>query len=333
MTRRERVQRTLAHKDVDKTPYLIELCKETMEAFTAKYGVKKEDFVDFAGCHLEKMNYNGGELISPNRFRDDFGVVWNRSAGDDIGIIEEYLLPEPDVSKFKFPVVDASQIQTVTEKFLNNGRDTFKLAKIGYLLFERAWSLRSMPHLLMDFYDNKDFVRELFARITDYNLAIINEVMKYPIDGFYLGDDYGQQSGLIMGPPLWRKFIKPELARTFAPIKEKGLPVFLHSCGDIYTILGDLIEIGLDCYQTVQPEIYDLKRLKTEFGSHLTFFGAISTQQFLPNAAPGEVGPKIRETIDILGGSGGYICAPTHHVPRDVVPEVVMAMINELRGE
>jgi len=210
MTRRERVQRTLAHKDVDKTPYLIELCKETMEAFTAKYGVKKEDFVDFAGCHLEKMAYNGGEYISPDRFRDDFGIVWNRSTGDDIGMIEEYLLPEPDVSKFNFPVVDAGQIQAVTEKFLNNGRDTFKLAKIGYLLFERAWSLRSMPHMLMDFYDNEDFVRELFARITDYNLAIINEVMKYPIDGFYRGDDYGEQSGLRMGRRIRRKFIKPE---------------------------------------------------------------------------------------------------------------------------
>jgi uroporphyrinogen decarboxylase len=199
------------------------------------------------------------------------------------------------------------------------------------LLFERAWSLRGMENLLMDFFLQEDFVEELFTKITDYNLAIIHEALRYDVDGFYFGDDYGQQNGLIMGPEIWRKFLKPHLKRTFAPIKATGLPVFLHSCGDVSDILDDLIEIGMDCYQTVQPEIYDLRLLKKKYGHVLTFYGAISTQQFLPFATPDEVKIKVKETIAILEADGGYICAPTHQLPEDIPPENIMALIETLK--
>ena len=327
MTKKERIRLALAHKKTDIIPFNIELTSGSMKIFAEKYGVKKEDFFNFSGSHIEKISYNGGKYFYPKRFKDEFGVVWNRNDGNDIGVVEDYLLIEPDVADFVFPKVDPANIKQCTENILNNGNDSFKLAKIGTLLFERAWSLRGMENLLMDFYLNENFVEELFSKITDYNLKIITEALKYPIDGFYFGDDYGQQNGLIMGPDLWRKYIKPYLKRTFVPIKEKGLPVFLHSCGNIMDILDDLIEIGLDCYQTVQPEIYDLSLLKKKFGDALTFYGAVSTQQFLPFAIPKTVKEKIFETIGIMGKNGGYICAPTHQISEDVPPENIMAMI------
>ena len=331
MTARERVIAAIKHNDPDYTPGNIELCSATMQAFSARYGISKEDFFNFAGNHIEKISYNGGAYMAGNVFLDEFGVAWDRSDGSDIGSIQKYLLGEASLSGFSMPPIDSEDIRQKTLKVINNGRETFKAGKIGTLLFERAWSLRSMEELLIDFYDNEDFVHELFSRITDYNVTIINEALKYPIDGFYFGDDYGQQTGMIMSPSLWRDFFKPYLARTFAPIKAKGLPVILHSCGNILDILDDLVEIGLDCYQTVQPEIYDLKELKKRFGGRLAFYGAISTQQFLPFAAPDEVKTKVKETISDLGKNGGYICAPTHQVPADVPPENIMAMIEALR--
>ena len=231
------------------------------------------------------------------------------------------------------PEVDPAEIKRHTENVLFNGNDSFKLAKIGMLLFERAWSLRGMENLLMDFFENEEFVDALFSMITDYNLSVITEALKYPVDGFYFGDDYGQQNGLIMGRDLWCKMIMPHLKRTFKPIKEKGLPVFLHSCGDISDIMNDLIDIGLDCYQTVQPEIYDLQLLKEKYGDVLTFYGAVSAQQFLPFANPEAVQAKITETISILSNNGGYICAPTHQTPEDVPPENIMAMIEKLKNQ
>ena len=332
MTNRERVKAALTHNGTDKTPYNIELTSSAMNTFTARYHVKKEDFFAFAGNHIEKADYNHGAFIRSGFFLDSFGIVWNRCSGDDIGVVEEYRLKNPELKDYTFPAINVIDIRQRTEKLVQNGNDSFKLAKIGMLLFERAWSLRGMEELLMDFFINESFIEELFAGITDYNLAIINEALQYPVDGFYFGDDYGQQNGLIMGAPLWRKYIKPQLARTFAPVKSKGLPVFLHSCGNISDILDDLIEIGMDCYQTVQPEIYDLKNLKARYGRRLAFYGAVSTQQFLPFASPDAVRNKLKETIAILDKDGGYICAPTHQVPPDVPPENILAMIETLNS-
>ena len=331
--KKERIQLALAHQATDIVPYNIELTSASMINFTKKFGVTKEDFFMFAGNHIEKISYNDGVYVKPGFFKDEFGVVWNRSGGDDIGVVENYLLKEADIDGFIPPVIDTASIQQRTERILNNGNDSFKLAKIGMTLFERAWSLRGMENLLMDFFINEEFVEALFTKITDYNLTIIAQVLQYPVDGFYFGDDYGQQNGLIMGPDLWRKFIKPQLKRMFSPVKERGLPVFLHSCGNISAILEELVEIGLDCYQTVQPEIYDLHYLKERFGDNLTFYGAVSAQQFLPFATPGEVRNMIRNTNSLLGKNGGYICAPTHQVPDDVPPENIMAMIDSLKQQ
>jgi uroporphyrinogen-III decarboxylase len=104
-----------------------------------------------------------------------------------------------------------------------------------------------------------------------------------------------------------------------------------HSCGNIEAILPDLIEIGLDVYQTVQPEIYDLKNLKNKFGDNLCFYGAISTQRTLAFVKPEELKSIIKETSKTLNRKGGYICAPTHQVQADVPCENILAMVESFK--
>ena len=157
--------------------------------------------------------------------------------------------------------------------------------------------------------------------------------LDYEIDGFHFGDDWGQQSGLIMGPELLRKFIKPRMARMYEKVKAKGKFVSQHSCGDIHEIFPDLIEIGLDVYQTFQPEIYDIKRIKEEYGQHLCFWGGISTQRLLPYATPEEVRKTVSETLKILGKNGGYIAGPTHSISGDVPVENVLTLIDILQNQ
>jgi uroporphyrinogen decarboxylase len=136
-----------------------------------------------------------------------------------------------------------------------------------------------------------------------------------------------------MSPETWRRFIKPGLAKMFERVKKSGKVVALHSCGDINKILGDLIDIGLDIYQTVQPEIYDLKKLKAEYGKSLSFWGGISTQRLLPFAKPEEVKATVKDTISILSNYGGYIASPTHQVPADVPPENIIALVEALKNQ
>jgi uroporphyrinogen decarboxylase len=335
MTRKDRVKQVISHKECPYCPHNIELTSGALDSFCAYAGIDKKDFAGYAGNHLEKCSFNGGEVIKEGYFKDEFNVVWNRTGIDkDIGVVETYLLEDTaNLASLPFPPVDREAIAAKCKAFIAKGTDTFKLAKVGMTLFERAWSLRGMENILMDMYDEEDFVAELLKKIADYDLEIINETLHYDFDGYYFGDDYGQQKGMIMGPPLWRKFIKPELARVFAPIKKKGIPVFLHSCGDNEAIFNDLIEIGLDVYQTVQPEIYDLAKIKKEYGNRLSFFGAISTQKTLAFVKPAELKEIITQTIQTLNVNGGYICAPTHQVQADVPNENIKMMIETFTGQ
>lgn len=335
MTRKERVLGAIGHRDTGGVPWNIELTGSEAKRVCEYAGIGQDEFFEWAGNHIEKISYNiGGKEVSAEVWEDEFGVKWDRSGLDkDIGVIRDVTLREARLDEYELPSVPLEQVKKATEKALNNGKDTFKFGKIGTTLFERAWSLRGMENLLMDFLAEPAFAEKLLGRIADYNLAIIEAATGFDIDGFYFGDDYGSQQGLLMSPDTWRRFVRPGLVRMFERVKRAGKTVALHSCGNIREILGDLIDIGLDVYQTVQPEVYDLGKLKKEYGRHLTFWGAISTQQALPFAKPEEVKRLVRETIATMGESGGYIAGPTHRVPQDVPPENVVAMVEALRGE
>ena len=176
-------------------------------------------------------------------------------------------------------------------------------------------------------------VKKLFDMILEYNLKCLDIMLEYDLDGFYFGDDWGQQKGLIMGPTYWREFIKPVMKEMYSKVKEKGLFVLQHSCGDVETIFEDLIEIGLDCYQTFQPEIYDIGEMKKKYGDRLAFWGGISTQQLLSRETPDKVKEKTIDTIKIMSQSGGYIAAPTHAIEFDVPAENIMAMLEVFKNQ
>lgn len=333
--KRDLVKSAIAHKTTVAVPYNIELTSEELAKVAEYVGIQREEFFDWAGNHIEKASCNiGGGSIRPGYFRDEFGVVWNRSGLDkDIGIVDEIILKDPSLGDYVFPKPDTAKIHQAIDALVNNKKDTYKFAKIGMTFYERAWSLRGIENLLTDFYLETAFAQELFEIILQYNLTIIDAALTHDIDGFYFGDDYGQQTGMIMSPAIWRKFMKPGLAEMFARVKKSGKTVALHSCGNIEEILGDLIDIGLDVYQTLQPEVYDIARIKKEYGNDLAFWGGISTQRLLPYASPEELKSVVRETIGTLSHGGGYIASPTHQVPADVPARNIVALVEILQHQ
>ncbi|MBC7958471.1 MAG: uroporphyrinogen decarboxylase [Vallitaleaceae bacterium] len=335
MTKKERVIEAIRHKETDIVPYNIELTSGLLKSTCEVLKIDPKEYNVFVGNHMSKLSYNiGGALIKPEYFKDEFGVIWNRSGLDkDIGMVDEIILKEATLDGYEFPEPPLNLISALTKNFVENEEDTFKLGKIGLAFYERAWSLRGTENLLMDFYLNPEFVEQLLDKILEYNLKILDVALEYDLDGFYFGDDYGQQRGMIMGPQLWRKFIKPGLAQMFAKVKKAGKVVALHSCGDISDILEDLIEIGLDIYQTFQPEIYDINEIKSLYGDRLTFWGGISTQQMLPNLSPKELVERSGEILKVMSQKGGYIMAPTHQVPEDVPVENILELIKMCKNQ
>ena len=189
-----------------------------------------------------------------------------------------------------------------------------------------------MQNLLMDFYDHPDFVHSLFELIADYNIAQIQEAMKYEIDAVYFGDDWGQQRGLQMGPRLWHEFIYPELKRMYSVVHAAGKYVFIHSCGDVDEVFEDLIGIGLNCFNPFQPEVMEVESLMERYRGRLTFHGGLSTQRTLPFGTVEDVRMETKRLLK-MGAQGSYIFAPAHDVEGDVPLENMLAFIELVQNQ
>ena len=330
MTSRDRVLMSLRHEKPDVMPYQLDLTDEVHARLVDYF--KDENFLKKTGSHLAQERNESFTVMSDTKFVDMFGVCWNREQAGDFGIVVDYILNEAEYGSYVFPKPDEKLIREKCER-LQSKKDQFKMYLIGFSLFERAWTLRSMPELLMDFMINKEFAEDLLARIVKYNLAVVDIVSEYDIDCILYGDDWGQQKGLIMGPALWREFIKPKLKLMYDRVKEHGMYVGQHSCGDIREVFPDLIEMGLDIYNTFQPEVYDVSEMKKLYGDKITFYGGISTQKLLPNATSDEVRKAMGKLMDILGENGGYIVAPTHAMPNDIPTKNILAFLEVVQNQ
>lgn len=335
MTPKERVICALEHRQPDRTPWTVDLTQveyKKLESFTGN-----PDFYKSFGTHMAGASFGSMDEIPgrPDFYIDHFGVIWNRTVDKDIGIVDKYQITEPDIMRIPelIPAFDTAENESRFRGLMTRPQELFRIANLGFSLFERAWTLRGMDNLLMDMVENPEYVDALLAAITEYNLKCIDYALQWDIDGMLFGDDWGMQRGLIMGPRFWRRFIKPNLARMYGRVKQAGKYVLQHSCGDISDVYPDLVEIGLDAHQTFQPEIYDISNIKKQYAGKLAFWGGISTQHLLPFATPDVVKSETARIISVMGKGGGFIAAPTHAVPPDVPAENIMAMMEVFQNQ
>jgi len=332
MNKREVIRLVMDGKKPPYVPWSFGFTYEAKEKLRAYYG--QQDLEPFLNNHILELGNGIGFFndIGPDLVQDVFGVVWDRSVDKDIGIVRNQVLPQAVLSGYTFPnPLDPRFFADIPEKIGKYG-DRFRVFQIGFSLYERAWTMRGMQSLMEDFYDHPEFVHELMRTIADYNLAQIEEALKYDIDAVYFGDDWGQQRGLQMGPRLWHKFIYPELKRMYARVRSAGKYVFIHSCGDVDELFEDLIGIGLNCFNPFQPEVMDVGELLVRFRGRLTFFGGLSTQKTLPYGSAEDVRAETLRLIE-LGRPGGYILSPAHSVESDVPLENMLAFIQVAQSQ
>ncbi len=328
MNAKERVKKAVAHEDTDIVPYHFSFTIPASRKLADYYGT--EDFEPLLGNHLavtEPVPPNAWSEVSPDMWRDEWEIIWDRHIDRDIGNPSNLVLPERDLSPLKVPDPDKSGRFDSLERALERQSDRFVMGGIGFSLFERAWTLRGMENLLMDMVEAPGFVDELLDTIVEFNLEIIDRILSYPVDAVRFGDDWGQQRGLIMGPKLWRRFIKPRLARMYGRVKGGRRLVAIHSCGDVKELFPDLIELGVDIFNPFQPEVMDVGEMKSTYGDRITFYGGLSIQRVLPYGTPDEVRAEVKRLFEVVGKGGGYILSPSHSVPGDAPVENLVAAI------
>jgi len=334
MTRKERVIAAMNHQETDIVPYQMDCLSAAERKLKDWFG--DVDLSEKIGNHIavfEPSYYSifKTEDIDKNKFKDAFGAVWELKPNEDIGTVISNPLKEPTLKGYEFPdPVKVMELEGIPS-FIEMNRDRFIIGAIGFSLYERAWILRGIEPVLIDFLENPLFIEELFDRIIDFNLAITKRLCKFPVDAFHFGDDWGQQHGLLIDPELWRSIFKKRLKKLYDAVHDAGLPVSIHSCGDITEIIPDLIEMGVNMITPLQAEALDFNFLKKEYGKYLTFWGGVSTQQTMPYGTPDEVRAEIRDLKRILGKDGGYILAPSHELQGDVPLENMLAFIEEAK--
>jgi uroporphyrinogen decarboxylase len=332
MTKREVVRTVLEGGRPPYVPWSFGFTLEAQQKLVEHYGTT--NLGPIFNNHLLGLGSGVGHFtdIGNSRVRDVFGVVWNRSVDKDIGIVEGCVLPEPTLVGYELPDPEAEQVFAVIEQQIERNPDCFRVFNIGFSLFERAWTLRGMENLLMDFVENPGFVHDLLNAIGDYNVAQAKRAMAFDIDAVYFGDDWGQQFGLIMGPHYWREFIRPVLARMYGAVRAGGKFVMIHSCGDVDELFDDLVDLGLNCFNPFQPEVMDVAALMRQYRGRLAFHGGMSTQRTLPYGSVADVVAETRRLIE-LGRDGGYIFSPAHAVEGDVPVENMVAFIDEIQAQ
>jgi uroporphyrinogen decarboxylase len=335
MTHKARLAAIFTRAAVDRLPTQINYTSAMGQAMAAHYRVAIKDLPAFLDNHLVRVDVNHAARFSSDRLvRFDWWGAGHDTIEEGYFIRYSPLAGDRDLDTYPWPnprephLLDDARRTTAEQ-----GPEYFIAPNLGFALFERAWSLRGFEQFLMDMTLDPGYAAALLDRITDIQLVLIERFLALGVDGGYFGDDYGAQKGLLFSPVAWRKLIKPRLARMFAPFRAAGLPVIMHSDGQIQPILPDLVEIGLTVLNPVQPEVLNHRTLCREFGGKLAFYGGISTQTVLPHGSPADVRGAVADAVADLAPQGtGLLLAPSHRMMADIPLANVDALLDAFRG-
>jgi uroporphyrinogen decarboxylase len=349
MNSRERVLTAMKRQGKpDRTPFEISwgaFTPELMDVYKneTKSNLEPDEYFDFdtrsvnLNPTIKKIDFQKyfSEKLPDNLVIDEWGI--GGKPGSQKHFLEYKYHPLADcktpeeVYAYEWPDVDADyRFEGLVEKVKNfKERGYAVMGELYQTIYETAWLLRGMEQFFIDFHENPEIIDVICENLMRLRVKQAEKYAQLDVDILRLGDDVTCQNGWIFGRENYRKYFK-ERHRKIVAAAKKAKPdilVFLHSDGNVHELVPELIDIGIDILNPVQPECNDLQKLADDFGQKISFWGGIGTQSTMPFGSPEEVEKKTRETAGILGKYGSLLLAPTHILEPEVPWENVTTFV------
>jgi uroporphyrinogen decarboxylase len=271
-------------------------------------------------------------LLDDARWKDEWGVEWGHVPGGVGATPTGIALAElDDLDTYlarKFPPVDVDGRLKSAEPVLKMNPHKHLTGCIYSPLFDRMHYIRGMENLFIDLLTDEKEVFRMLDRLTEFNLELICGWAKRGADMIAFFEDWGTQLSLMISPETWQKFFKPCYRTLFDETHRQGMNVFLHSCGNVTSIIPDLIEIGLDILDPIQPGPIDHHLIAREFGGKISFSGAIDVQNLMVFGTPAQIKDTVRKTVDLLAKpfGNGLLISPANVLTPEVPLENLKAL-------
>jgi len=360
MKPRERVSLALNHKQPDRCPLQLSFTPEFAEKLRKALGLGPEAYNPHGGGNTYLLERKlGCDLLltsvgwansyyATDRYSldgvtyfDEWGVQWKKvkyetrfGSGHYTEIVGHPLSDDKAIETYQPPDPNRPELYLEAERAIREFKNEYWIVGVVVTtIFETAWALRGFEKTLLDMALNPELVNRLFDLPFNYHLEVASKLVEMGVDMVWLGDDVGAQDRMLISPAHWRRFLKPRMAELISTLRaiNPGIKIAYHSDGYIYPIIPDLVEIGVDVLNPVQPHCLVPEKLKKEYGDRLCFWGTIDLQYTLPFGPTEEVKNEVLKRIRTVGRNGGLIISPTHNLQLDVPLENFWVMIDTVQ--
>jgi uroporphyrinogen decarboxylase len=343
MNSKERIYKAIRHESTDRVPIYIWYHPDVMKSLEkelGKSGKELEVFLcnDIIQTWISINYYQSVVVEEDSRFTDEYGIKWQRINGYnmitdnpiinwDVSALKDYKFPDPDRNS------RYTELESLLEKY---GAEYFIGADISGTIFEPCSHIRGMEQLLLDMHTNPKDVEQFFDNAMNFSLQIAKNAIDMKVDWVWFGDDVGTQNGMIISPEMWRKYFKPRMRYMISELRKikKDLIVAYHSCGTVSPIIPDLIEIGIDVLNPIQPKAKDMDMyaIKKEYGNKLTLHCGMDTQELLPFGSLETIKKETQKIIEELYSNGGFIFAASHTIQPDTSNDRILLMLDTIKN-
>ena len=336
MNSKERVLVAINHGEPDKVPIDAWLAPEVSEAVIKllNIDISKDRFAmakalghdmlytNIGMCDGFNSIYREDRKVGENLYQDLWGIKWRKKTqkyGSYCEFAEHPLADIKNYDNYKWPDPLNSlknELEMYRKLIEKDGKEYAIMGGVACTMLEASWYLRGLENFMMDLVTNEDFAEELIDKTMNYHLTVSKKLVEMGVDIIWWGDDIGNERGPYISPKLYRELIKPRYAYMIQEVKKinKNIKIAYHTDGKIDWALDDLVEIGIDILNPLQPDVNNVTAIKKKYGKKLTFWGNVDTRRVMSNGSCSDVVEEVKNVIRTLAPGGGLILASNHTI-------------------